>query len=256
MNAIIPPVPVETIGNATLYLADCRNVLSGLGLIDAVVTDPPYGINLSGKRGHYRNQPNARRSDVYSSYEDTQENFVATVLPPLRYALSVAKRGAVFMAERTLPLLPAWDALGGIFLPNGCGVGRWGFQCFMHCALYGKDPFTAARKGSRPNGKHGIYGNDANKIDHPCAKPLAAMLWAVERATASDDVVVDPFMGSGTTGVACIKAGRRFIGIEIEPRYFDTACRRIEEAQRQADMFPASKEDPSFMRTSDLLGDT
>jgi DNA modification methylase len=227
----------EIIGDSTLYLGDCRDILPTLGRVDAVVTDPPYGVSFSGKRGHYRNDPNAQREDTYQSYEDTRENFIATVLPPLRYALSVAKRGAVFMAEKTLPLLPAWDSLGGIFLPNGCGMGSWGFQSFMHCAFYGKDPFLAEAKGSRPNGKYGVYGNDANSVDHPCAKPIAAMEWAVSRATSSDDLVVDPFMGSGTTGVACAKLGRKFIGIEIEPKYFDIACRRIEAATRQADLF-------------------
>ncbi len=233
----------EVIGNATLILGDCRDVLPTLGRVDAVVTDPPYGVSLSGKRGHYRNNPDANRGETYASYDDTQENFVASVLPPLRHALAVAKRGAVFMADRSLPLLPPWDALGGIYLPNGCGMGSWGFQCFMHCAFYGKDPFLAVGAGSRPSGKYGLYGNDANKIEHPCAKPLDAMLWAVERATAGSDLVCDPFMGSGTTGVACARLGRSFIGIELEQRYFDIACRRIEEAYRQPRLFtePAPK---------------
>lgn len=254
MNAITSAVRVEKIGAATLYLGDCRDTWGSVGHFEAVITDPPYGVQLSGKAGHYRNAPDAKREDTYLSYEDTQENFVSTVLPPLRYALSCALRGAVFMAEKTLPLLPAWDSLGGIYLPNGCGMGSWGFVNFMHCAFYGKDPYLAARKGSHPNGKYGLYGNDANKIAHPCAKPLEAMTWAVERASDPCDVVIDPFMGSGTTGVACARLGRRFIGIEIEPTYFYLACQRIADAQRQADLFISQpKEDPSFMRTGNLF---
>ena len=76
-----------------------------------------------------------------------------------------------------------------------------------------------------------------NSIDHPCPKPLAWMLWLVTRGSLPGHLVIDPFMGSGTTGVACVKLGRRFIGIEIYPHYFDIACRRIEDAYRQPDMF-------------------
>jgi site-specific DNA-methyltransferase (adenine-specific)/modification methylase len=244
-------VRVEHIGNATLYLGDCRDVLPMVvGSIDAVITDPPYGVNLTGKVSHSTARNRSIKSEqFYLTYEDTPENFIQTVLPALRYALSVTKRGAVFMAERTLPSLPAWDALGGIFLPSGTGLGPWGFQSFMHCAFYGKDPFLARSLGSRPTGKYGLYANDATQVDHPCAKPVAAMLWCVERCSAPDDRVIDPFMGSGTTGVACARLGRRFIGVEMEPKYFDLACQRIAEAQRQGDLLnSAPKEDPSLMR--------
>ena len=84
----------------------------------------------------------------------------------------------------------------------------------------------------------------SEKNGHPCPKPLGFMERLIERATLDGETVLDPFMGSGTTGVACARLGRRFIGVEIEPRYFDIACRRIEDAQRQGDMFrpqPAAK---------------
>lgn len=235
----------EVIGDCTLYLGDCRETLPTLGMVDALVTDPPYGVGFTGKAGHYRNEPNAKREDTYNSYDDTPENFKAVVLPILTTALSAAKCGLVFMASRNVFLLPQGD-LGGIYLPNGCGLSSWGFQNFMHVAFYGPDPYLAAGKGCHPNGKYGLYGNDANKIDHPCAKPVAAMLWAVNRASFAGDLILDPFMGSGTTGVACAKLGRRFIGIEIDPGYFDIACRRIQEAYKQPDMFiEASKPQPA-----------
>lgn len=213
----------------TLYLGDCRDVLPTLGRVDAVVTDPPYGVGFTGKAGHYRNEPNAKREDTYSSYEDTAENFHAIILPALNTALALADCGLVFMASRNIFHLPPGD-LGGIYLPNGCGLSAWGFQNFMHAAFYGKDPYLAAGKGHRPNGRYGIYGNDSNTIDHPCAKPVAAMKWAVNRASLPGHTVLDPFMGSGTTGIACVELDRGFVGIEIEPAYFDTACRRIEKA--------------------------
>ena len=87
---------------------------------------------------------------------------------------------------------------------------------------------------------------------HPTQKPIAVMIWCIEM---TDGTILDPFMGSGTTGVACAKLGRQFIGIEIEPKYFDIACRRIEAAQRQGDIFrdlpPA--EDPADVRMADLF---
>ncbi len=224
------------IGDCTLYLGDCRDVLPTLGRVDAVVTDPPYGVNFDGKAGHYRNDPSAKRDDAYVSYEDTPENFNIVVLPALSAALAISQRGLVFMASRNVQRLPPGE-LGGIYLPNGCGRSTWGFQTFMHAIFYGACPYMAKGMGSRPNGRYGLYGNDANAINHPCAKPLAAMEWAVGRASLEGEGILDPFMGSGTTGVACVKLGRRFIGIEIEPRYFDVACKRIEAAYAQPDLF-------------------
>jgi DNA modification methylase len=232
------------IADATLYLGDCREILPTLGPVDAVVTDPPYGVNFDGKAGHYRNEPSAKRDDAYVSYDDTPENFAGVVLPALRNALAIARSGLVFMASRNVQLLPPGE-LGGIYLPNGGGLGPWGFQSFMHALFYGPDPYLSAGMGSRPNGKYGLYGNDSNKVDHPCAKPLSAMVWAVNRASLPGHAVLDPFMGSGTTGVACAKLGRKFIGIEIEPRYFDIACRRIEAAYGQLDLFRDFIEPPS-----------
>jgi site-specific DNA-methyltransferase (adenine-specific) len=90
-------------------------------------------------------------------------------------------------------------------------------------------------------GGHGVYCRrdtslmDGNSRTHPTEKPVGIMQWCIEKTDA--EVILDPFMGSGTTGVACARLGRRFIGCEIEEKYFDIACRRIEAAQRQADLF-------------------
>jgi site-specific DNA-methyltransferase (adenine-specific) len=245
----------EVIGSARLILGDCRDVLSTLTYVDAVVTDPPYGVALTGKAGHYRNNPSAKRHDTYASYDDTEENFDLVVIPAVLKAIEISRSSVVFMAGKGIFRLPPGH-LGGIFLPNGCGRTAWGFQNFMHAIFYGADPFLKFGKGSRPNGKYGLYGNDANGIAHPCAKPVAAMLWAVERVSFEQETILDPFMGSGTTGVACAKLGRRFVGVEIDPGYFDIAYRRIEAAQRQADLFIAQpREEPSFMRTGNLFAD-
>ena len=79
---------------------------------------------------------------------------------------------------------------------------------------------------------------------HPNQKPLPLMQWCIERVSDPGDIILDPFMGSGTTGVACANLGRKFIGIEIEPKYFDIACRRIEDAYKQPRLFDTPKPQP------------
>lgn len=255
MNAITPAFRVEQIGNATLYCGDCREVLPTLSGIDAVVTDPPYGVEFKGKvTKHTVNRPG-------SVYVDDDANFQAIVLPAVRMALSLFPRAAIFTGVRRMMEYPTPADVGGIVCPNGGGASAWGFGCYHPVLFYGKNPYLAAGLGSRPTataiyhpGMH-VTG-EAKGNDHPCPKPIAFMEWAVERASMDNHTVLDPFMGSGTTGVACSKLGRNFIGIELDPHHFDTACRRIEAAQRQADLFLSQpKEDPSFMRTGSLFED-
>lgn len=243
MNAIKQTIRVVEIGNAKLYLGDCREILPTLGRVDAVVTDPPYGVGLTGKLWHSTSRHKTVKSTItYASYDDTPENFSSEIVPRLISAIGLASCAAVFMADKSIWRLPPGAALGGIFSPAGTGRGAWGFQCFMHCVFYGRDPYLAVGLGSRPTGRYGLYPNDANEVWHPCAKPIDAMMWAVNRASLDGHIILDPFMGSGTTGVACAKLGRRFIGIEIEPAYFDIACRRIEQAYAQPDLFIARPE--------------
>ena len=117
-------------------------------------------------------------------------------------------------------------------------------------AYRGKLPFWGRDCCEFPIVEYGV-------IDHPTPKQLAPTEWCVARASRSGDLVLDPYMGSGTTGVACARLGRRFIGIEIEPRYFNIACRRIEEAQRQGDLLNSlpPAEDPADTRMADLFAE-
>lgn len=231
MKRLPKPYWQSSDGGAVLYCGDCLELLPLLdaGSVDAVVTDPPYGVGFDGKARHYRNEPNTKRIGTYSDYDDTPENFSLIVLPAIEKSIQVAKRGIVFMASINIQKLPPGE-LGGIFLPNGCGRSSWGFQCFMHAVFYGKCPYVAAGMRSRPNGKYGLYGNDSNKIDHPCAKPIAAMIWAVERTSFREETIFDPFAGSGTTGVAAIRTGRKCILIEKEEKYCAIAAKRMAEA--------------------------
>lgn len=226
------------IGNATLYLGDCRDVMAAWPdcmRVDALITDPPYGVGFLGKvTKHTINRPD-------SVYDDSQENFASVVLPAIGQAIARSVRAAIFCGTRRLQEYPKAADIGGIICPNGGGHSSWGFGCYHPVLFYGKSPYIAAGLGARPTaaamyhpGMH-VTGEDDNA--HPCPKPSAFMEWAIGAASLSGEVVLDPFMGSGTTGVSCANLSRKFIGIEIEPRYFDIACERIENAQRQVRLF-------------------
>ena len=124
-------------------------------------------------------------------------------------------------------------AQGAIFYPGGANSGPWGFVCSQPLFYYGADPWLASGKGRRPTGFSSAEGSEKN--GHPCPKPIGVTRWMVSRVSFAGETVLDPFMGSGSTGVAAIDQGRRFVGIEIEPAYFDLACRRIEQAVRRSD---------------------
>jgi DNA modification methylase len=224
------------IGDATLYLGDCRELISGLPRVDAVITDPPYGLNL-GKHGA---ASDGRSSHVlvkegYASYEDTLENFSRVVVPAVIQALEIAERGFVFCSGKASWYLPPPDAIGGVYIPSASGRCSWGFNSMAHAFLYGKAPDL--NKGSKPTA---IRSNETSEQNgHPCPKPLGWMEWAVDLGSRKGEIVLDPFMGSGTTGVACVLHGRRFVGIEVDPGYFDIACRRIEQAYAQRPLFSA-----------------
>jgi site-specific DNA-methyltransferase (adenine-specific) len=103
-------------------------------------------------------------------------------------------------------------------------------------------------------GKRGVYTHLTNQKDrdgrHPTEKPVPLMSELIVDFTLPGDVILDPFMGSGTTGVACIKNGRQFVGVERDPKYFDVACQRIDAATKQVDMFiqrPAKAKQGAFL---------
>jgi site-specific DNA-methyltransferase (adenine-specific) len=232
---------VERIGDAVLYHADCRDILPALGKVDAVVTDPPYGVNL----GNHLGAKDGRKDHVlvkgqYDSYEDTVENLRSVVIPAIELALSISNRALVFCAGSNIWLYPRADALGGVYLPAAQGRSKWGFSSLAHCLMYGQAPDL--HLGAKPTAFWST--ESAEKNGHPCPKPQGWMAWAVDTASREGETVLDPFMGSGTTGVACARHGRRFIGIEIEPRYFDIACKRIDEAQRQGRLFDPPRPQP------------
>ena len=130
-------------------------------------------------------------------------------------------------------LYPTPTHIGAIYYPAGAGCNVWGFTCWQPIFYYGKDPYGG--NGSRPDSFLSTEASEKN--GHPCPKPIGQMKKIVDRTSLVNEIILDPFMGSGTTGVACVKAGRRFVGIEIDPGYFDIACERIRKAYAQPDLF-------------------
>lgn len=220
----------ETIGSATLYLGDCRQIIPALASVDAVVTDAPYGIEGGSggdaskfRKGHY----------IGTGWEDDPKYIADCPVEVVKHFIALGVRIAITPGRKCAFLYPNPDDIGGFWLP-GCGNnGKWGFGILDPILYYGKDP--RAGKGCGPSGK--VITEPAKVEGHPAAKPISAMIWLVDKASLPGEMVLDPFMGSGTTGIACADLGRRFIGIEREPEYFDLACQRIEDAQRQQRMF-------------------
>jgi site-specific DNA-methyltransferase (adenine-specific) len=233
-------VRTEVIGGSMLVLTDCREWLESLPpcfRVDALITDPPYGVGFRGKTAKQRG--GGQTIGVpYAGYEDTPEQHELVVIPAIKLALERATRAAITPGTRQCFKYPEPTEIGCFFSAAGTGMGKWGFSCSQPILYYGTDPYLARSAGSRPNSLGQTYPNDANETGHPCAKPLPQMRWLVNRASWNGETVLDPFMGSGTTGVACAQLGRKFIGIEIHEPYFDIACRRIEDAYRQAPLFP------------------
>lgn len=223
-----------TIGGCTLYCGDCRDVLPALDHVDAVVTDPPYGVMLGETKNGQCREKNQQK---YSAFQDSQEYLLSVVIPAFRLSLDITQRALVTTGNKNAFLYPKPDDFGVWYNPAGTGRGPWGFILAHMILYYGKDPNRGQRAtASSVWGLGDAVGSIKNKL-HPCPKPLGFSKWMVGKASVQGETVLDPFMGSGTTGVACAKLGRKFIGIEIDRKYFDIACKRIEDAYKQGDLF-------------------
>lgn len=230
---------IEVIGNATLHLGDCREVLPTLTGIALVLTDPPYGIAY--KSG-------AREAGLWKAGKTITNDHDATCrdealallegIPALvfgsrrvpqpggtRTTLIWDKGPALGMGALDIPWKPSYEEIYEIPPPNVPDsyeiyvLGK-GYKGRRDGAVIYCPPVQSMAKNGR---------------EHPNEKPVA--LLAKLLAKSPGGLVCDPFMGAGSAGVACAMAGRPFVGVEIEPAYFDIACRRIEDAQRQGRMF-------------------
>jgi site-specific DNA-methyltransferase (adenine-specific) len=232
------------IGDARLLLGDCLDVLGSLPTCfraHALITDPPYGIGLVKKTSDYRDSKHFDSGESLRAsvlYEDDPQTIRALIKAAIPLCIEKTDRALVFSGPAMLWAYPEPASVGSVFTMAGAGRTAWGFQCTHPVLFYGKDPYLQDGKGGRPNSLKDDQPN-GEKIDHPCPKPVAWMRWAVDRASRPKETILDPFMGSGTTGVAALLLGRKFIGIEREPRYFDIACERIQRAYDQRPLFDA-----------------
>ena len=213
-----------TIGDATLYCADCMDVLPTLERVDACITDPPYGINvaLQGKVG----------GGGKVAATDYGVNTWDSSTPSIEVMGMIAKAAQ-------------WHAyFGGNYFdvpPSSCWLvwDKLNTGDFADCELAWTNwPGAVRRLQWRWNGMI-RQGNEERY--HPTQKPLEVMKWVIELCPKAQ-TILDPFMGSGTTGVAAIQLGRKFIGIEREERYFQIACERISNAVAQGQLFEPVRE--------------
>jgi len=212
---------IEHIGDATLYLGDCMDIMPTLGRFDAVVTDPPYGIGESSKKVASRGGLAAPKDYGEFNWDSKPASDAAID------ALREASRHQIIFGGNYFTLPPTscwlvWDKKNGK-------------TDFADCELAWTNLAKAVRRIEWLWNGMIRKGDDVRQ--HPTQKPTGVMEWCIGHLPASTESILDPFMGSGTTGVACAKMGRKFTGIELDERYFDIACRRIEEAYAQPDLF-------------------
>lgn len=208
---------IETIGNCTLYLGDCREILPLLPKVDLVLTDPPYGIGMDGGNVGYKGFNDFEKLD-WDKETPSKHLIDACVslgnnailwggnyfdLPPTRCYL-IWDKGAGFKGRTYAEAELAWTSMDA------------NVRVLQHDPLANRDY----------SGKY-----------HPTMKPVRVIEWCLDLAPKPTSTVADPFMGSGTTGVACANMGKTFYGIEREPKYFDIACKRIEQAYAQQRLF-------------------
>jgi DNA modification methylase len=212
-------IRVETIGRATLYLGDCRDILPTLPKVDAVVTDPPYGVDRAkgmGGAGLDGSGRYARRPKQYvGGWDDerpTADDFGAilfrceqAIIWGGNYFSDILPRGGRWLFWDKLNSMPSYSD-GEIAWTNIKGVA---VKKFTRCV-------------------NGMASHKDGPREHPTQKPIDLMEWCIGKMDGPR-TILDPYMGTASTGVAAIRQGRNFIGIEREERYFEAACRRIRE---------------------------
>jgi site-specific DNA-methyltransferase (adenine-specific)/modification methylase len=211
----------EIIGDATLYLGDCAEILPTLDKVDAVVTDPPYGIGESA--GKNKSRGNLALAKDYGN-DDWD---ISPISDDLMKSVVGAGRNAIVFGGNYYAMPPSkcwliWD--------------KENTGDFADAELAWTNLNKAVRlKRYMWNGM--LRANKEPRGDHPTQKPIGIMEWCISHLPEETQTILDPFMGSGTTGVACMNLQRKFIGIEREQKYFDIACKRIEQAQKQERLF-------------------
>lgn len=206
----------EVIGDATLYLGDCLDILPTLDKVDAVVTDPNYGIGENSTK--VASRVNLAKPIDYGDFDWDQQ----PCSPQAICLMRSASQWQIIFGGNFFDLPPAscwliWD--------------KENSGDFADAEM----AWTNLKKAIRLKRYmwNGMIKAKPEPRFHPTQKPLEVIKWCILHLPDNSETILDPFMGSGTTGVACMNLGRKFIGIEIEPKYFDIACERIEMAYKQ-----------------------
>ena len=197
-----------------LWLGDCREILPTLGKVDAVVTDPPYGIGFAAQPTRYQRI----NGMIPVSWDDEKPDLSAVIAASDKV---VVWGGNHFDLPQSRGWL-AWTKIGNA--PSMADFELAWTSLDMNARRFEKSVKSASLEKS------------LQEMPHPSQKPVELMRWSIEQVSPCE-TILDPFMGTGTTGVAAVKLGRKFIGIEIEPKYFDIAVRRIEDALKRPDLF-------------------
>lgn len=195
----------------TIYNCDCRDILPELPKVDLVLTDPPYGIGLE-----------------YETYIDSSANLKELINSTIPLLISKTDRMALTCGVLNMYSYPKPDWVMAWISSAGVGCSKWGFCCWQPILVYGNDPYLKSGSGRLPD----IFtSNETTQIkDHPCSKPIGLWSKVLKRCSQQEtDIILDPFMGSGTTLVAAKKLGRKAIGIEIEQKYCDIAIKRLQQ---------------------------
>jgi DNA modification methylase len=218
----------ERIGDCRLILGDCLDVMPLLGKVDAVVTDPPYGIGESGGKSASRSK--LAKADLYTH----KEWDASTADDAVYMAVAMAKHSIVFGGNYyDLPPTSCWlvwDKQNGANDFADCELAWTNMPRATRRIVWAWNGFI--RKGEMDKVKTPTFRQ------HPTQKPLGVMQWCLG-FLPNASTILDPFMGSGTTLVACAKLGCKGIGIEIDPDYFEIACKRVQAAYDQPDLFVA-----------------
>lgn len=220
------------IGNAKLIRGDAFEIMPSLGDVDCILTDPPY--NTKTHKGARSAKSLASSQIDFDCISETQfiEFCGNAVAQAKRWVvMSCAWQHAAELEKQGIPLvrLGVWTKRNAApqFTGDRPGVG-WEAIAILH---------REGKKHWNGGGHHAVWACNVEHGEHPTQKPLPLLMDWVAKFTDPDELILDPFMGSATTGLACAKLGRRFIGIEKDKKYFDLACARLEDAHRQTDLF-------------------
>lgn len=232
----------KVIGNCTLYHADCLDLLPHIGRVQAILTSPPY--NLAGFHQMHNGNSNKWEYSQYDDdmpedeYRDWQIKLCNQLYDITDGPLFYSHKNRIVNGEMFSPLYwlreTKWLVHQAVVLNKGSGANvdkRRFFPVHEHIYVCIKDKEYKLDNSGCYTDVWQVEQTNRKEVGHPAVMPLSAAEKCVNSTNA--DIILDPFMGSGTTGVACAKLGRKFIGIEVDPVYFDLACQRIEETQKQ-----------------------